>query len=177
MSVLIKQKDAEDILQDLKNIYDLWFSMKTYLMMGFTDEPLSADIEQNFLEVKSHTSKYLRVLAEKIDPHQFRYDPEKMIQLLRQAISVTHLRGLPTADKKNLFDLWHEVYIHLSQVLGAFLFITEGYQPKKKEKKTTSIASLKKGASGTQKKKSNTGKVVVTVVIIVIVVLIYFLRK
>jgi len=158
-------------------LYDLWNTIKGYLLMAFTNEPISSDTEGNFLDVKSHTSKYLRVVAEKIDSHQFRYDPDKISLLLRQAISVTHLRSLPIADRKTLFELWHEVYVHLSQVLGAFLFIMEGYQPLKKEKKITSIASLKKSASGTRKKESNIGKVIATLVVIATAIVIIILRS
>ncbi|MCX7001017.1 MAG: hypothetical protein NT106_12105 [Candidatus Sumerlaeota bacterium] len=177
MSILIKPEKAKDILTDLKKLYDLWNTIKGYLLMAFTNEPISPDVEGNFLDVKSHTSKYLRVVAEKIDSHQFRYDPEKISLLLRQAISVTHLRSLPIADRKTLFELWHEVYVHLSQVLGAFLFIMEGYQPLKKEKKITSIASLKKGASGARKKESNIGKVIAALVVIGTAIVIIILRS
>ena len=166
MKAAVTHKHAEDILNDLKMLYDLWNTIKGYLLMAFTNEPISPDVEGNFLDVKSHTSKYLRVVAEKIDAHQFRYDPEKISLLLRQSISVTHLRSLPIADRKTLFDLWHEVYVHLSQVLGAFLFIMEGYQPPKKEKKITSIASLKKGASGTRKKESSIGKLIAALLLL-----------
>ena len=177
MSVLIKPEKAKVILNDLKMLYDLWNTIKGYLLMAFTNEPISPDVEGIFLDVKSHTSKYLRVVAEKIDAHQFRYDPEKISLLLRQAISVTHLRSLPMADRKTLFELWHEVYVHLSQVLGAFLFIMEGYQPLKKEKKITSIASLKKGASGTRKKESNIGKVIAVILVIAAAIIILILRS
>jgi len=100
---IIKYKDAANTLQDIKSLHALWMRMRIFLDMSFTDEPLSADTEQNFLQVKSQLSKYLRVMAEKVDKTQFRYDPEKITNLLRQAISVTHLRGLPIPDRKTLY--------------------------------------------------------------------------
>lgn len=170
MTVLFKQKEAEDILEDLTEIYNLWIKMKKFLLRSLSDSPLSGDTEQKFLNVKSQTSKYLRILAEKIDPHQFQYDPEKIQNILRQAISVTHLRGLPVSDRKNLLVLWHEVHVHLAQVLGAFKLISHGYQPKKKVKKDSSIAALKKGASDKKsKKKSGAGKAVLIIVLLIIV--------
>lgn len=177
MSMLIKQKDADDILSDLRRLNELWETIKHYLLMAFTTEPLTAETEQLFLEAKSHTSKFLRVLAEKIDSHQFRYDPEKITVLLRQAISVTHLRSLPLADRKNLFDTWHGVHIHLMQVLGAFTLIAQGYQPMKKEKKSTSIAALKRSAGGGNKKESSAGKIVVVALIVIIVAALFFILK
>lgn len=177
MTTPIKQKDAEDILADLRRLNELWEVVRQYLMMAFTSEPLTAETEQHFLESKSHTSKFLRVLSEKIDSHQFRYDPEKITVLLRQAISVTHLRSLPVADRKNLFDTWHEVHVHLTQVLGAFHLIAQGYQPTKKEKKSTSIASLKKGAGGGKKKESPAGKIAVVALIVIIVFALFLILK
>ncbi len=167
---IIKYKDAANTLQDIKSLHALWMRMRIFLDMSFTDEPLSADTEQNFLQVKSQLSKYLRVMAEKVDKTQFRYDPEKITNLLRQAISVTHLRGLPIPDRKTLFVTWHEVYVHLTQVMGAFSLICEGYQPKKKVKKDSSIAALKRGASDKKKKESSAGKIILIVVVIIVVV-------
>jgi hypothetical protein len=167
---MIKQKEALDILEDIKKLYDLWVSFNSFLMKSFTNEAINQEMEQQFLDIKSMTSKYLRVLAQKIDSKQFKYEPDKMTNLLRQAISIVHLRGLPLADRKNLVLLWHEVYIHLTQVMGAFEFIAEGYQPKKKESKDTSIAALKKGAADAQKKgkKEGSGKTVLMIVLLLI---------
>ena len=170
--MIIKKKEAENILEDLTSLHTLWLRMKQFLLLSFTNNSISSDIEYKFLEVKSNTTKYLRVIAEKIDPHQFKYEPTQMSNLLRQAISISHLRGLPLADRKNLLILWHEVLIHLSQVLGAFLLIKEGYQPKKKERKGTTIAALKRGASDSEskkKKKGDAGKAVFIVILLLIV--------
>ena len=177
MSTPVKKKDAEDILSDLHRLNELWDMVKQYLLMAFTTEPLTAEIEQHFLESKSNTSKFLRLVSEKIDSHQFRYDPEKITHLLRQAISVTHLRSLPMADRKNLFDTWHEVHVRLTQVLGAFQLISQGYHPTKKEKKSTSVASLKKGASGRKKKESPADKIAVVALILIIVVAFFIIFK
>ena len=164
---MIKTKEAEDILKSLQHLHELWISVRRYVYMSFGEEPISGDSEQKFLEVKSSTTKFLRTLAEKIDPHQFQYDPQKITAFLRQAISITHLRSLPEADRKTLLVLWHEVYIHLSQVVGAFVFIKDGYQPSKKVKRSTSIASLK-GRGGSKKKKKNYGKALVTIIMLAV---------
>jgi hypothetical protein len=167
---MYKQKDTIIILEDLKKLSDLWIGFHNFLMMSFTSESITQEKEHEFLEIKSQTSKYLRVLAQRIDSRQFKYEPDKTTTLLRQAISVVHLRGLPMADRKNLVVLWHEVSIHASQVLGAFGFISEGYQPKKKERKDTTIAGLKKAAGGEKKKKSAGGKTALTIMLVLIVV-------
>lgn len=168
---MIKQKDALAILEDIKKLNSLWLSFKTFLMRSFTNDSITQELELEFLDIKSTTSKYLRVLAQKIDARQFKYEPDKMTTLLRQAISIVHLRGLPIADRKNLVILWHEVYIHLIKVLGAFNLISEGYQPKKREVKDTSVAALKKGAADAQKKveKEGMGKTVVMIVLAIMI--------
>ncbi len=174
----MKKKDAETIVADLKKLHHRWINFRNFLQRAFTNEPISPELEQKFLEVKSHTTKNLRVLADRIDRSQFHYDPEKITNLLRQAISITHLRGLPLADKKNLVVLWHEAFIHLSQTLGAFLFISEGYVPRKRERKDTSVAGLKRAASEQGGKKKKGGKPVVAVVLVLIIIgAIYFLLK
>jgi len=167
---MYKQKDAISILEDIRKLNNLWNGFHNFLMMSFTSESITQEREHEFLDIKSQTSKYLRVLAQRIDARQFKYEPEKMTTLLRQAISVVHLRGIPLADRKNLVVLWHEVSIRLNQVMGAFGFISEGYQPKKKERKDTSIVGLKRAAGGEKKKKGVGGKTVLTVVMILIIV-------
>ena len=168
---MIKSKDAISILEDLRKLSNLWFSFRIFLMMSFTNESIGQEKEHEFLDIKSQTSKYLRVLAQRIETRQFKYEPDKMTTLLRQAISVVHLRGLPMADRKNLVVLWHEVSIRLNQVMGAFVFISDGYQPRRKERKDTSIAALKKGAAGMdKKKKEGKGKVVLMVFFLLIIV-------
>jgi hypothetical protein len=81
------------------------------------------------------------------------------------------------ADRKNLFDTWHEVHVRLTQVLGAFQLIAHGYHPIKKEKKSTSVASLKRGASGRKKKESPAGKIAVVALILIIVFVFFFILK
>jgi hypothetical protein len=167
---MYKQKDAISILGDLRKLDNLWIAFHNFLMLSFTSEGIAQEREHEFLDIKSQTSKYLRVLAQRIDSRQFKYEPDKMTTLLRQAISVVHLRGLPMADRKNLVVLWHEVSIHLNRVMGAFAFISEGYQPKKKERKDTTIAGLKKAAGGEKIKKGAGGKIALTVVMVLIIV-------
>lgn len=176
---MIKQKDALDILETIKKLNELWISFKNFLMKSFTNEAISQETEQQFLDIKSMTSKYLRVLAQKIESRQFKYEPDKMTTLLRQAISIVHLRGLPIADRKNLVILWHEVYIHLTQVLGAFVFIAEGYQPKKKESKDTSVVAMKKGAADAEKrgKKEGMGKVIFAIVLLIVAAVVFLILR
>ncbi|MBN1901044.1 hypothetical protein JW926_06935 [Candidatus Sumerlaeota bacterium] len=177
---MIKQKEALDMLEDIRKLHELWISFDQFLLKSFTTDPISQEMEQQFLDIKSKTSKYLRVLAQKIDSKQFKYEPDKMTNLLRQAISIIHLRGLPMADRKNLIILWHEAYIHLTQVMGAFEFISEGYQPKKKESRDTSIAALKKGAADAQKrnKKEGMGKTIIMIALFILIVgVVFFMIK
>jgi len=166
---LIKPKDAQEIFDDLKKLHGLWLQVKKFLGLAFTTDAISSDMEYKFLEVKSQTSKFLRVLADKIDSHQFKYEPEKVTALLRQAISVNHIRGLPVADRQNMLILWHEVFIHITQVLGAFHLISEGYQPRKKERKDTSMAALKKGVVKEEKKKGGSGMVITVIILVALI--------
>jgi hypothetical protein len=169
---MIKQKQAEKICEDLRHLRELWIKVRYFLNLSFTEDPLTGEIEQKFLEAKSLTTKYLRVLAEKIDTNEFQYDPAKINAILRQAISVVHLRGLPIPDRKNILVLWHEVFVHLSQVLGAFTFISEeNYQPLKKERKDTSIAALKKRGKKKEKKQGK-GKIIFVIILCIVAVVV-----
>ena len=76
------------------------------------------------------------------------FGADKMIDLLRQSISISHLRGLPRPDRTAIMAQWHSVFIYLCRSVGALKFIAEGWQPTVKHKGAgANISDLKKAAA------------------------------
>jgi hypothetical protein len=115
-------------------------------------------------------------------PKEVGYGADKMQEILRQSISISHLRGLPKTDKATLMGTWHLVFINLSRAVGALQFLAEGYVPGERAKVAGSnVSDLKKGSGATkaEEKKSllKSGKFWVVVIIIAIVVAVMMSSK
>lgn len=121
----------EQALQEGQQLLNLWLQAKNSLAKAFTDAPVSQEEERQFLEVKSSVSQYTRLVSQKLPP-DVKIGGERMQELLRQAISISHLRGLPKSDKQTLVANWHASFIQLTRAVGCLQFITEGYQPQPK---------------------------------------------
>lgn len=153
----------ETALQESQQLLQLWLRVKGFLAKAFVDTPVSPEEERSFLETKSAVSQYTRMVSQKLPP-DVKIGGERMQDLLRQAISISHLRGLPKADKQALIANWHAAFISLSRAVGCLQFILQGYVPSQKQTKSgTNIKDLK----GKKKKKEvNVGKWVVRLILL-----------
>lgn len=142
----------EVALQEAQNLMQLWIRTKSFLLKAISEQPITREDEQAFLETKSDISRYQRVLGPKL-PEDADFGASRMQELLRQSISIGHLRGLPKSDKQNLLTAWHHVFIRLSRATGALQFVVEGYVPPPRKAKATGNISEMKGAAGAEKKK------------------------
>ena len=131
-------------LEGFKNLLQLWVSFRKYFQRSFTSEPISRQEEQDFLELKSTLAKSYRALAQRSN-ELFYYGGDKILEILRQSISVGHLRALPIGDKRTLYTNWHTVFVYLSRTVGAYRFLAEGFVPLLREKKdgVVSVAKIK----------------------------------
>ncbi|MBX7246600.1 MAG: hypothetical protein K1X53_13975 [Candidatus Sumerlaeaceae bacterium] len=147
---------TEQALAEAQKLLQLWVAVKAYFMRACTEEPIVKENEQAFLETKSEVSKLQRMLTSKM-PEGLVFGNDRMQDFLRQAISMSHLRGLTKADRATMLSLWHYVFIYLSQAAGALQFINEGYtpRPKTKGKGGSNISDLKGAASKKKEAKPN----------------------
>jgi hypothetical protein len=142
--MLKKQEEIQTALDDFQKLLRLWLEFRTYFQKSFTNEPISHEDEQRFLEIKSAVAKYHRTLAQRFKDDDFvYYGGDQLSELLRQSISVMHIRGLPIPDRRTLYQSWHYVYIYLARMVGALRFVAEGYIPLKKLKESSSVSSIK----------------------------------
>lgn len=140
----------EQALQESQQLLNMWLQTKGYIAKAFTDTPVPQEEEKAFLQVKSSVSQYTRHVSQKLPP-DVKIGGERMQELLRQAISIGHLRALPKADKQALVSNWHAAFINLARAVGCLQFMSEGYLPTAKSTKSgTTLKDLKGG----NKKKS-----------------------
>ena len=145
-----------------------------------TDEPITRDEEQSFLEAKSQVSKYLRSLSQKL-PADVPLAGDKLQELLRQAISIAHLRSLPKTDRQILANLWHVVFFNITRATGYFQMISEGYvPPPRAAKRGTDLKDIRGGGVKiTKPKRANPLKsgMFWAILIILGVVAWFFMKK
>ncbi len=164
----MKKQVVTENQQLSKSILDHWIVFKRHFLKAFTQDPISPEEEQEFLEVKSQISKISRVLNERLKDLGF--DGEKISNILRQCISVGQLRAMPVPDRRNLYKEWHAIFISLNRVLGATEFVGLGWVPVVIETKTeTSIASIKSRLAAGEKGKRK-GKIGILIGVVVLVV-------
>lgn len=148
----------EQALQESQQLLQLWLQTKGFLAKAFTETPVSAEEERAFLETKSAVSQYTRIVSQKLPP-SVKIGGERMQDLLRQAISISHLRGLPKNDKLTLIANWHAAFVNLARAVGCLQFVVQGYIPSQKEVKTgTSLKDLRGGGSSKKAKSSGNAK-------------------
>lgn len=171
----------ELVVQEAQNLVKLWLNVKKFLVKAMGEDPITKEEEQAFLNAKTEVGRLTRSVGQKV-PSDVTVGGEKMQDLLRQAISIAHLRGLPKADKQVLVSNWHASYITLAQAYGCLVFIAEGFIPSPKAPKGsgTSLRELKgQGAPGTKKpvKKNVLAKPVTWVVLAIIAAVVYFVMN
>lgn len=133
----------ESALQEGQQLLSLWLKVKGFIAKSFSDAQLVPEEEKAFLEAKSAVSQYTRIVSQKLPPG-VKIGGESMQDMMRQAISMGHLRGLPKADKQVLLANWHASFITLARAVGCLQFVVEGYVPSNKEVKTgTGVKDLK----------------------------------
>ena len=127
----------------------LWLRTRQFFAKANAEEPITREDEQQFLEMKSEITKYQRTVTPKM-PANVSFGGDRMTELLRQSISISHLRGLPKPDRMALLSTWHTVFILLTRAVGALKFIAEGYTPSQSGSKGaggSNISDLKKAAA------------------------------
>lgn len=166
----------ETALQESQQLLNLWLQTKGFLAKAFTDTPVSQEEEKSFLQTKSSVSQYTRLVSQKL-PSDVKIGGERMQELLRQAISIGHLRGLPKADKQTLITNWHASFVALARAVGCLQLINQGYRPTEKTAKTgTSLKDLRGG--GSKKKSRNWGGTIkMLVALVAIAVAIWYLMN
>ncbi|GEM_PF-2768732 len=130
-----------------------WLEFRKFLRLAISEQPITRQHDQAFLEVKSNVSRAYSQLRNRL-PAQLTGSPEKMQDLMKAALSVTHVRNMPSPDRRNLYAFWHAFYVELCRIAGALKYMDdEKLYPKFEEKNLKAGANLKAQMVNDQKKK------------------------
>jgi hypothetical protein len=171
-----KEKGKKRSKQEIKNdelmetagkIAMHWSEFRKTIRRAFANQPVGANEEQHFLELKSNLARLQRIMAQRL-PEGFRYGAKGMTELMAQAISISSLREMPTPDKKAIYGRWHQVHISLQHLLGMLDLLGEGY-PVKFEAAKAKSGNIKEdiGLTGDNKKSGDAKKKAILVVVLI----------
>jgi hypothetical protein len=145
-------EERHQLLEDTRTLLKHWTRVRDFLLMAFQNEPIPREQEQAFLQLKSETARSQRVVSSKI-PEELAFGSDKITDFLRQAISISHLRSLPLADKRGLVGAWHVASVMLHRAAGALEYINETQLEIKDKKKTLrGIHTIRSEASARNKR-------------------------
>ncbi|MCX7626175.1 MAG: hypothetical protein N2Z21_08195 [Candidatus Sumerlaeaceae bacterium] len=167
-----QQTQAELALQDAQALLEIWLRIKAFFVKAASEEEITPEDERNFLDLKSEVQRLQRLLKNKMVAG-LSFGEQRMQDLLKQSISIKHLRELPKMDRQLLVNSWHFVFVHLARAVGALQFIVEGYRPSAQAAKTgggPNISELKGGAAGEgkgkKKERAPIGKYILVIVLL-----------
>lgn len=120
--------EVVELHQALKSLLEIWMRIKLAYQKAFGKGEITKEQESAFLQLKSDLSRHFRAVSNRL-PKDLTFEGEDMMDMLKNAISMQHLQGQPTAEKRALFNRWHKIYIKMSRSFGAIEVINEGYYP------------------------------------------------
>lgn len=141
------QIKADDELVESRKLLDYWIKLKSFILLAFGDKELTVDHEQQFLALMTGLQKQERAVLQ-FAPRDIDFGSGKMGDMLRNAISLDHLRDQPESDKEKLYGDWHSIYILMTRAVGAMAFVAEGYKHVSVVQSETGLSDIKKGRSG-----------------------------
>jgi hypothetical protein len=145
-------EERQELLEETRTLLKQWTRIREFLLMAFASGEVTRDDEQAFLELKSATARSQRVVSRKI-PEDLAFGADKITDFLRQAISVSHLKGLPLADKRGLVGEWHVASVMLHRAVGALEYLAETQQEfVSRKEQARGIKAIKTEAAGLSRK-------------------------
>lgn len=134
---------VESLDEQVKNLLELWMRVRLVFVKSFGTQPIDEDQEREYLELKSELQRLYRAISENLTPG-LQFDGDKMIETLKNAISMEQLRQQSAAERQKYFGIWHQIYIKLTRTVGALEVIKAGYYPREHRSLLKSTKSAKK---------------------------------
>lgn len=139
-----EQIKAEQDAAEARKLLDLWRKYKQFINFAFGEGNITQDAENQFLSLTGALQQEQRVLLSTL-PRDINFGSDKMTDMLRDSVSLKHLRDMPKVDKGTALANWHSAYILLTRAAGAMAFIAEGYKHEAEVERQVDLRSIKAG--------------------------------
>jgi hypothetical protein len=116
----------DETISAANSVAALWMDFRKYLRKGLRNQEILPEDEQRFLEVKSELARLQRFLGQKL-PEGLLYGSKNIAEVMTSSISIGTVHDLPSADKRGLYERWHECYVAIQRLLGTLDVLRDGY--------------------------------------------------
>jgi hypothetical protein len=140
-----------ELNENVKKLLDLWMRTRLVFIKAFGNQPIDDAQENAYLELKSEIQRLYRTISENITSGLM-FDGDKMIETMKNAISMDQLRQQAAKERQSYLATWHQIYIRLTRTLGALEVINAGYYPHEHRSMLQSYKDAGKGKSKSRKK-------------------------
>lgn len=119
---------VDELFDQNKKLLELWMQIHSVMVKALADEPLTDEQETQYLQLKGEISRIYRLVSEKLPTGLF-FDGDKMMEMLKNAMTLEQLQKFPLPERQNFQRTWHLIYIKLTRALGALEVMQHGYYP------------------------------------------------
>ena len=128
-----------------------WLAFHKFLRLAMSDQPITREQDQMFLQIKSAVSRTYSQIRSRL-PRALTGSPERMQDVMKTALSVSHIRNLPATDRRALYTLWHAFYVELCRTAGALKYMAEEkHYPRFDERESKASANIKADMAAEQR--------------------------
>ena len=121
-------QDVQHLHESVKKLLELWMNTKLVFLKAFSEAEISREHETAFLQLKSEVSRTYRSVANNL-PKGLMFDGDKLMEILKNAMTMEHLGRMPVQDRQSYLASWHRIYIMMMRTLGALEVMNSGYFP------------------------------------------------
>jgi len=136
-------EEIAELQESSEKLLGFWMRIKLVFMKAFSEGEIAPDQESAYLQLKSEISRLNRGLSDKLTTG-LKFEGEKMMEMLKNAMTMEHLRSQPISEKQNIYATWHRLFIKLTRTLGALEVMQMGYHPAVHRERLKSMAVTKK---------------------------------
>ena len=124
----LNPQGVDELQENVKKLLELWMRIKLVFNKAFGEEEATREHEATYLQLKSEISRIYRIISDKL-PAGLKFDGDKMLEMLKNAMTMEHLHAQAPSERHVLYRLWHVVYVKLTRTLGALEVMQSGYYP------------------------------------------------
>jgi hypothetical protein len=159
----MKQAEAENYLQEAKQLHEFWTTFRSYIDKAFlTEEAITREEETRFLDSKSTTTRLVRSLGSGLPP-ELRFGGDKLVELLKSSISIQHFRSVPESERDQFIAQWHSIWLQIVRTIGGLEYISAGNKFVA-SKNAGAASGMKRGKKS--KKNAKMKKIIIGIVVL-----------
>lgn len=121
-------EDVDALHESIKKLLEAWMRIKLIFQKAFGDGPLTPEHENAYLQLKSEVSRLYRLVSDRL-PRGLAFDGDKMMEMLKNAMTMEHLHNQSASERQGYYSTWHRIYLKITRALGALEVMKSGYYP------------------------------------------------